>query len=243
MNSVLFLKTFFLVLLACTHLHANTPTFTYNQTGELKTQTLPLGESTTYSYDTFGKQLELKDYANKTTKFIYDSNDRLVRIEYADGNTVTYDYTPSGRLKSQTDAQGTITNSYDSMGRLKTQTNMNGETISYSYDGVGNIVEIVTPTQTISKTYTKRNELESVTDNTGTTTYTYDALGRQTKITYPNAITTHYIYDSRNHITNIEHKNSNSEILQSFAYTLYSFPSVLGGNAYENLIHQTAINC
>jgi len=106
------------------------------------------------------------------------------------------------------------------MGRLTAQTNTNGEIISYGYDGVGNITLIETPTQSISKTYTKRNELESVTDEKGTTTYTYDALGRQTKVSYPNGITTHYTYDSRNRITKIEHKNSNGEIIQSFAYTL-----------------------
>jgi len=108
------------------------------------------------------------------------------------------------------------------MGRLKTQTNTNGETISYGYDGVGNIIQIQTPTQTITKTYTKRNQLESVTDSQGTITYGYDAIGRNTHITYSNGMKTTYEYDSRNRITNIEHKDSNGNTLKSFAYTLDS---------------------
>jgi len=154
--------------MACSFLHANIPSTTYTQTGELKTQTLPQGQSTTYTYDTFGKQLELKDYANQTSKFIYDSNDRLVRIEYVDGNTVAYSYTPSGQLHQVSDNSGTITYTYDNRGRTTSVVNTNGESINYTYDNVGNITKVETPTTTISKTYTARNELSSVTDATGT---------------------------------------------------------------------------
>jgi len=197
-----------------------TTSWSYTDNGEIASETLPMGQNKTFAYDLYGKQTQINDYANKAQKFIYDSNDKLVRIEYADGSTITYDYTPGGRLKSQSDAQGTITNSYDSMGRLISRTDTNGETISYTYDSVGNIIEIATPTQTITKTYTKRNELESVTDAQGTTNYSYDALGRQTSVSYPNGVTTLTSYDSRSRVTKIEHKDSNGNILQSFTYTL-----------------------
>ena len=194
--------------------------WSYKTTGELASETLPQGETKTFTYDTQGKQTQITDYANKTQKFIYDTYDKLVRIEYVDGSTVTYAYTPSGRLKTITDAQGTITNTYDSMGRLKSQTNPNSETITYTYDETGNITLVETPTQSISKTYDALNRLSTVTDAQGTTTYTYDAIGRQTQITYPNAITTNYSYDNRNRIVKIEHKDSNGTVLQSFTYTL-----------------------
>jgi len=192
----------------------------YTDLGELNSETLPKGEVKTFSYDAYGKQTQINDYANKAIKFIYDSNDKLVRTEYADGSTITYDYTPSGRLKSQTNIQGTISNTYNSMGRLKTQTNTNNDTITYTYDAVGNITLIETPTQTISKTYTVRNRLESVTDAQGTTSYTYDELGRQIEILYPNNMTTAYEYDTRNRIIKISHINSANVTLQSFTYTL-----------------------
>jgi len=192
----------------------------YTDLGELKDETLPQGEVKSFTYDSYGKSTQINDYANKAQKFIYDSNDKLVRIEYADGNAITYDYTPSGRLKSKTDAQGTITNTYDSLGRLKTKSNSNDELITYSYDDVGNIIRIETPTQSISKTYTKRNALASVSDSTGTTSYIYDALGRQTQILYPNGVSTNYEYNNRNRIIKISHSNSSNSILQSFTYTL-----------------------
>jgi len=219
---MLHLKPILLLLLLTLNLTAlnHSTSYTYTDLGELHSETLPQGETKSFTYDSYGKSTQINDYANKAIKFIYDSNDKLVRTEYADGNTVTYDYTPSGRLKSQTDAQGTITNSYDAMGRLKSQTNAKDETIAYEYDGVGNIIEIVTPTQTISKSYTARNRLASVTDSTGTTSYSYDEIGRQSSISYPNGVTTDYSYDNRNRIISIVHKDSNEAILQSFTYTL-----------------------
>jgi len=75
------------------------------------------------------------------------------------------------------------------------------------------------PTQTITKTYDALNRLKTVTDAKGTTSYTYDAIGRQIRVDYPNGVTTSYEYDTRNRITNIIHRNSNGDTLQSFAYT------------------------
>jgi len=197
----------------------HTTSYTYTPTGELETETLPQGEQKTLIYNGIGKQIQVIDYAGKTQKFIYDAYDKLVRIEYTDGSTVTYSYTPAGRVKTITDAQGTITNTYDSMGRLQSRTAPNGDTISYEYDGVGNITEIATPTQTITKTYDALNRLTNVTDAQGTTSYEYDAIGRQTQVTYPNGVTTSYEYASRNRVTKIEHQKSDGDVLQSFAYT------------------------
>jgi RHS repeat-associated protein len=201
----------------------HTTNWSYKATGELASETLPQGEQKTFTYDATGKQTQITDYANKAQKFIYDSYDRLVRIELADGSTTTYAYTPSRRVKSITDSQGTIANTYDAMGRLKSQTTSTGSvtaTINYSYDAVGNIVEIQTPQTSISKTYDALNRLKTVTDAQGTVTYAYDAIGRQTQVTYSNGMTTNYTYDSRNQITSIEHKKSDGTVLQGFTYTL-----------------------
>ena len=123
-------------------------------------------------------------------------------------------------LSANLPPQGTISNTYDSMGRLSSQTNANAQTISYSYDGVGNITSIQTPLTSISKTYDALNRLETVTDEQGVVTYTYDAIGRQTQVNYSNGMSSRYTYDTRNRITKIEHKNSADVILQSFTYTL-----------------------
>ncbi|CUV66609.1 hypothetical protein BN3087_960003 [Sulfurovum sp. enrichment culture clone C5] len=198
----------------------HTTTWSYTDKGEILNQTLPLGQVKTFTYDAYGRASQISDYAQKTTKFIYDANNNLVKIEYADGGSVTYDYTPSKRVKTLTSLEGAISNTYDANGRLKTQTNPNNESISYEYDNIGNITKIITPTATITKTYDTRNLLSSVTDDKGTTNYTYDALGRQSTVTYPNGVVTTNTYNVKSQITNIEHKDSHGVVIQSFAYTL-----------------------
>jgi RHS repeat-associated protein len=130
------------------------------------------------------------------------NNHKPLIIEYANGEIEEFTY------------------DYDTMGRLQSRTAPNGDTITYSYDGVGNITQIETPTQTITKTYDALNRLKTVADAQGTVTYDYDAIGRQTKVTFANGVTTEYGYGSRNRITSIIHKNSSGDVLQSFSYTL-----------------------
>jgi len=55
-----------------------------------------------------------------------------------------------------------------------------------TYDAVGNITQIETPTQTITKSYDALSRLKTVTDAQGTVTYAYDAIGRQTQVTFSN---------------------------------------------------------
>jgi len=133
-------------------------------------------------------------------------------------NLQPFSYTPSGQIKQVTDNSGTITYTYDNRGRVKSITNQDNESINYTYDNVGNITKIETPTTTISKTYTKRNELESVTDASGTTSYVYDALGREIEINYANSSKTIKEYDSKNQIVNITHYNADAVVLSSFSY-------------------------
>ncbi len=197
----------------------HTTQWRYEPTGELSEEILPDGSKQTHTYSPKGLEVQQTDYAGKSQAFVYNAYKQLVRIEYSDGSTVTYSYTPAGRIKTITDSQGTITNTYDTMGRLKTRTAPNGDTITYTYDAVGNITRIETPTQTITKTYDALNRLKTVTDNKGTTSYEYDAIGRQTQVTYPNGVTTSYEYDSRNRVTKIEHQKSDGAVLQSFVYT------------------------
>jgi YD repeat-containing protein len=48
------------------------------------------------------------------------------------------------------------------------------------------------PTQTNTKTYDALNRLKTGTDAKGTSTYSYDAIGRQIRVDYPNGVTTSY---------------------------------------------------
>jgi RHS repeat-associated protein len=68
-------------------------------------------------------------------------------------------------------------------------------------------------------TYDQLNRLGAVTDASGATTYSYDAVGNLQNFTYPNGVTHAYSYDTLNRLTQVgAAKNSTS--ISNYAYTL-----------------------
>ncbi len=70
----------------------NNNQYTYNANNELITR-----DGTTYSYDQNGNTIEI-DYSTGVTKFVYDVNNRLIKVKDGDDNTIAeYYYDPFGR--------------------------------------------------------------------------------------------------------------------------------------------------
>ena len=181
--------------------NGNTTTYTYDLLGHRLTQTLPdpdgnasSGNSapkTTYSYDPAGDLLStsLSTVSSVTplvTGFEYDSMQRVVKIENADGTYSTKQYDAAGNLVYETDELGRITQYvYDSRNRCIATIYPDGSVVETDYDGGGRVA--------------------STTDADGNTTaYTYDKLGRTLTVTLPDpdgpggpltASTTTYSYD------------------------------------------------
>lgn len=69
----------------------------------------PLGNSTSYSYDTNGNLTEFTDRKGEVTWFTYDSLDRLTKGTYDDGSTTSYTYDPGDRLTKVDDSNNELT--------------------------------------------------------------------------------------------------------------------------------------
>ncbi|MEU5599172.1 RHS repeat-associated core domain-containing protein [Streptomyces sp. NPDC020298] len=151
-------------------------TFTYDTAGNTKTvaQTGTGGGNVSYDYNpatpTCGG-FEGQRCAQKTkmtssktveTDFHYDAKGNLEWAKPpAPLTKTTYTYDDLGRTKTVTDARGvTITYTYDNRDRIRTVTSPNTVQVEYGYDGDGNLV--------------KR------TDGTGTISYEFDPLQRET---------------------------------------------------------------
>jgi RHS repeat-associated protein len=68
-------------------------------------------------------------------------------------------------------------------------------------------------------TYDQLERLSTVTDASGATTYSYDAVGNLQNFSYPNGVTHAYSYDTLNRLTQVgAAKNANS--ISHYAYTL-----------------------
>ncbi|WP_246096140.1 RHS repeat-associated core domain-containing protein [Streptomyces botrytidirepellens] len=157
--------------------------------GKLARRTDPDGSTQSWRYDGEGNCLLHRDATGGETRFEYthfdllaarttpdgarhafthDTELRISRVTNPQGLTWSYTYDPAGHLTAETDFDGrTLAYTHDALGRLATRTNGLGQTIRYARDAAGRVV-------------TK--------DADGALThFTYDALGRLSRATGPDA--------------------------------------------------------
>jgi len=99
----------------------------------------------------------------------------------------------------------TLDYTYDPLYRLTSASYSSGETYSYSYDGVGNRLTMVSPGGTVNYTYDAANRLTDV----GGVAYTWDANGNLTSDGVRS-----YTYDQTNRLTQV----TEGSLTTQFAY-------------------------
>jgi RHS repeat-associated protein len=173
---------------------------TYNAAGERTQMTDPTGQ-TTYTYDSAGRVTAVSTPRGEIT-YTYDSAGRRASMTLPGNRTLTYDYNTRGLLASLTDWQGRVTSFvYDSDGNRTKITRPDGVESIYAYDSAGRVTSIThkqgaTTLLSFAYTYDDDGRRTSVTTPEGTESYTYDALGRLTQVSYPGGPTVSYTYDA-----------------------------------------------
>lgn len=185
---------------------------------QLIKKTDPMGNVTTYEYDTQGFQ-------NK--------------INYPDGTSDSYVYNANGEVVSHTNRQG-YTTSYtrNDRGDVIVQTNADGSTVKYEYNEDGYPIKIQNELgyNTVYE-YDKNNNLIKETDPRGNSVvYEYDANDNQTKVTYSNMDKEEYEYDEKDRLI---YKQVNG-IETRYEYSEYGVIREYGGivdtkYTYDNL--------
>ncbi len=187
----------------------NTTAFTYTADGRIATVTDALGNTTAYEYDGNGNLMSVTDALGNQTAFEYDALNNCIK-EYRDAG---------GEKTCITLYQ------YDKRSRMIKEINPLLEECSYSYDGNGNLTEIVDEEQnhivvtydlnnlptsiqygtdkTVNYRYNSRGQLVEMQDWTGTTAFSRDILGRLTKVKDPDGRETGYEYDAMGNRTGI----------------------------------------
>ncbi len=237
----------------------------YDILDNLKTVTDPLGFTTAYGYTKNEDPNLVRDAENNSTKSVYDERGLVKEVIDANGNITQYTYTPNGDINSIEDARGNITNyAYDKFGRLHwvqypndtnevfgydknsniiSKKNRGGQIIKFEYDALNRLEvknRLTDPNIYFSYDIAGRvkevNDLRSVSNGGGITTYGYDHTGRitqtqdpglktidyeynsrglRTKLTYPDDSNVTYKYDSLSRLTEIKYNNS---IVASYGY-------------------------
>ncbi len=161
-------------------------------------------------YDTLGRQTTQSlpgiGSAGADIVMAYDLRDRLTSRSEPDGGSATVNYALEGDRLRVTQTKSILvpgasavtevhSTTLDALGQVRTSTDPEGSEIHYGYDGLGNLIKSEIAGNVTSMVFDPVGNRISISEpNTGTTTFTYDALGllrtqldaanRQTNFTY-----------------------------------------------------------
>jgi len=192
-----------------------TANYGYDANGNATRITDPLGNTTTLAYDPLNRLIKSIDPTGNATQSNYGSHDRPFSITDPLAHSTNYSYDGFGnRLTTDSPDTGQNQNSYDDAGNLLDTTDARGQTVNYSYDalnrvsqityadkppitfsydqggnGTGHLTQMTDESGTTSWTYNLQGKVISKSFNTGTLTlvtqYGYNANGQLTSLTYP----------------------------------------------------------
>jgi RHS repeat-associated protein len=166
--------------------------YTYDRSGNRVAVTDGLGNTSHFTYNDHHLPLSMTDPLGHVWRRAYDGANRLVGtldplgnrwlVRYdADGNLVEIE-NPSGALKKQQYAQGTLVAAtdwlgnithfrLDGFGRVIERTSPLGETTRFRYDRLGDPIEVFLPDgSALQATYDRAGNLTSFSDGNGHTT-------------------------------------------------------------------------
>jgi YD repeat-containing protein len=167
---------------------------------------------TTYAYDVNGNETSQTDANGNVTHYTYDENGNMLTETLPNGESESCKYNQFGQVATQTDFDGNVaTYTYYTSGVNA------GKEEEVVYTGSGKT------TQTVTYTYDNLGRQSTVTDASGTTTYSYDANSNLIEQNTPEGIV-NYHYNALNQQTDMWTGNvayvsrSSAETWTQYAY-------------------------
>ncbi|MEV6382702.1 DNRLRE domain-containing protein [Streptomyces sp. NPDC051773] len=191
----------------------STVTRTYDDAGNLESETNALGKTTTYSYDQLGNLAKVTEPAPE---------------DGASAPVSTFTHDLLGEQLSATDPTGARTQAtFDDLGRQVTSTRIERRpaqgafTTVLTYDDSGNLLSTTSPTGiTTASTYNAAGQPKTVTDTAGKqTVYSYGPTGLTASLTTPQGRTTRTVHDLAGRSTSITDENSSGTVLRTRSAT------------------------
>ncbi len=169
---------------------SQTTLYQYDAQGNLKQINNPLQHTTQFQFDTLSRLTQTINASNHTTQQQYDNLDQITQV--TDPNSVATAYHTNGLgdvIQEISKDRGTTTSTYDSAGNIKTITDARGVKHTYTWDALNRPIKRTHTTVTgvpniaaLTWSYDSGangiGRLTGIADQSGTTTYSYDAHGR-----------------------------------------------------------------
>ncbi len=180
-------------------------TSVYNVRGRVTSQTDQNGFVKHYEYDAADRLVKITDPEGGIWRYAYNETGNLVSVKDAKGNETRYEYDKSGRVVKTTNAAGkTFTAQYDESGLLLSSTDYGGKKTTYQYDEQERLIRKEAGSLWASFAYTRDGKLETATDASGVTRYTYDEMDGLVSVEYPGGQTIRYTYDAARRLTGLQ---------------------------------------
>ena len=184
-----------------------TTAYTYDKNGNIVKTTDALGNETVFAYNANDQLVSMGLHRvdglheadeHQVTLYEYDGRNLVTKVVQPTGHEELYVYDGNGNLISKTDGDGYVTEySYNSLD-LVASINYNGaKEVNYQYNKVGELVRMDDWLGTTTFELDLLNRLTRVTDHKGNVVeYTYDEVGNQTSLTYPDGTAVSRTYDA-----------------------------------------------
>jgi YD repeat-containing protein len=216
---------------------SQTWTFSYDKVNNLVEVEDPRSNTFGGAYDALNRLIELTDEDDATTTLtraetgevatVEDPNvvvttyvrngwGEVIREQSQDIGTTDYVRNALGLVTQKTDPRGVVSNyTYDNLGRMTAATYpISAENVTYTYDqisggnlGIGQLTSMTDESGSTAFTYDARPGVAKVTTTiagkTYTVSYTYDPAGRILEIAYPDRRVVRYTYDASGRPTTI----------------------------------------
>ncbi len=174
--------------------------------GNLTSETDGLQNVTQYTFDALNRMGQTTDALSGVAEYDYDAHDNVTSVDAPNGATTSFVYDDLDNLTSEASPDRGLTSyTYDAAGNRLTATDARSIIATYTYDVLNRIASISYPTTAENVTYgydvaasNGIGRLTSITDQSGTTSYTYDEFGNvatDVRVVSSATYTTSYQYD------------------------------------------------
>jgi RHS repeat-associated protein len=161
-----------------------------------------LGHATTYAFDALNRQVTVLDSRGFVTTTGYDAVGNTTLVVDSDGNRTTMSFDGDNRLTQQADPFNNLsTMAYDQASRLTSTTDRDGRRRDFQYDLDNRQTTVIwnvagNPVNTLTYSFDGAGNMLTAGDRSGTYTMTYDSLNRQVTVQGPFNTTLTLAYDA-----------------------------------------------
>jgi RHS repeat-associated protein len=154
-------------------------TRTYNAVGQLVGRSNAKGANSSYGYDALGQLVTATDAMGGIAVQSFDLNGNRLSFSDTNGNSTRFAYDLGNRITRITTSDGAFTSfTYNARNLVATATNGRGQIASYVYDQAGRLVSITDPSGTATFSYDANGNILTVADSVGFSSYSYDVADR-----------------------------------------------------------------